>query len=521
MPAIKNKTSILALLLALSAAPAAAGVVAVYHTSDVHGWYFARPAAWDNDNPKRLIGGFAAFAAHLKKETTPYILLDSGDMFQGTPEGIFTKGQASAVLMNQLGYAAAAPGNHDFDYGESALRALAAEANFPVLAANIYLKIGEDMRPEYLKPYTVIEKAGRKIAVLGLAGKHTATSTRPENVKHLDFRDEAATAAKLIPELKAQGPDAVIVLAHWGLDEAISLKRIDISTWTFAPDTAGTLQVARAVPGIDLILGGHDHTALINGYRDPVSGTWFGESGYGLSYVTRAELDFDDETGKLRGVKVDSVPLWTDVTGEDAAVKATVAGFAASVEAAMGQVIGRAGGDLKFSPEGLDSSIGNLLCDLTREAAGTDMAFHNTKAIRAEIKKGKVKLRHLYQAFPFDNNIITMRLSGAQIMRLIADNVAGGNSYIQVSGLEVAFRPGPDGKAAGIRLTREGKEIKADDVFTVATNDYLAFGGNGGDAFAGGTDIKNTMLPVRDLMEHAFKKGKVKPPKTGRISRIK
>lgn len=521
MPAIKNKTSILALLLAVCAAPAAAGVVAVYHTSDVHGWYSARPAAWDNDNPKRLIGGFAAFAAHLQKETTPYILLDSGDMFQGTPEGIFTKGLASAVLMNQLGYAGAAPGNHDFDYGEPALRAVAAEARFPILAANIYLKIGEDMRPEYLKPYTVIEKAGRKIAVLGLAGKHTATSTRPENVKHLDFRDEAATTARLLPELKAQGPDAVIVLAHWGLDEAISLKRIDVSTWTFAPDTPGTLQVARAAPGIDLILGGHDHTALINGYRDPVSGTWFGESGYGLSYVTRAELDFDDATGKLRGVKVDSVPLWTDVTGEDAAVKATVAGFAASVEAAMGRVVGKAAGDLNFSAKGLDSAIGNLLCDLTRDAAGTDMAFHNTKAIRSEIKKGEVKLRHLYQSFPFDNNIITMRLTGAQLRQLVSDNIVNGYAFIQVSGLEVEFTPGADRKPAHIRLLRKGKEIKPGDEFTVATNDYLAFGGNGGDAFQGGRDVKNTMLPIRDLMEQAFAKGKVKPPKTGRIKILK
>jgi 5'-nucleotidase len=515
-----KKLFLLITLLALAAARAQAAAVAVYHTSDVHGWYSPRPALWDKDNSTRTIGGFAALSAHLKAQTTPYILLDSGDTFQGTPEGILTKGLASAALMNQLGYAAMVPGNHDYDYSETSLRAMAAAADFPMLASNIYLKIDEDMRPEYLKPYVLLEKAGRKIAVLGLAGKHTATSTRPENVKHLDFRDEAAEAAKMVPLIKAQSPDAVIALAHWGLDEALSIKRLDISTWTFSPDTPGTLQVARRAPGIDLLLGGHNHMAMLKGYKDPVSGTWFGESGYGLSYVTRALLDFDDATGRLRDISVEIVPLWTDVTGEDPAVIKTVAGFNAQVEESMGRVVGRAAGDLDFSPDGLDSPIGNLLCDLTREASGADLAFHNTKAIRAEIKKGEVKVRHLYQAFPFDNNIITMRLTGAQIMRLIADNIAAGNAYIQVSGLEVALRLGPDGKAAGIRLTRKGKEIKGDDVFTVATNDYLAFGGNGGDAFAGGKDIKNTMLPVRDLMEKAFAKGPLKPPATGRIKRI-
>jgi 5'-nucleotidase/UDP-sugar diphosphatase len=516
-----KKTLLPVLLLLALTAQARAAAIAVYHTSDAHGWYMARPAAWDNANSKRLIGGFAALSAHLKQETTPYILLDSGDMFQGTPEGIFTKGLASAILMNQLGYSAAVPGNHDYDYTEASLRALAAKAGFPLLAANIFLKDSPETRPDYLMPYTIVEKAGKKIAVLGLAGKHTATSTRPENVKHLDFRDEAAAAAATLPEIKALQPDAVIALAHLGIDEIISVKIIDITTYTFTPQMASTLDVARAAPGIDLVLGGHDHTAILKGYKDPVSGVWFGESGYGLSYVTRALLDFDDATSELRDITVEIVPLWVDVTGQDPAVLKTVAGFTAGVEGAMGRVVGKAKGDLNFSPAGLDSAIGNLLCDLTVKAAGTDMAFHNTKAIRAEIKKGDVKLRDLYQAFPFDNDIITMRLSGAQIMRLVADNVIAGNMYMQVSGLEVAYKLGPDGKAAGIRLTRNGKAIKGDDEFTVATNDYLAFGGNGGDVFAGGRDIKDTMIPVRDLMLKAFEKGPVKPPKTGRVKRIR
>ncbi|MBI4351942.1 MAG: bifunctional metallophosphatase/5'-nucleotidase [Elusimicrobia bacterium] len=515
-----KRTLCLLALLALSGLDAAAGVLAVYHTSDVHGWYFSRPALWDDQYPSRAIGGFPAFAALLAKETTPYILLDSGDMFQGTPEGILTKGRASIVLMNQLGYAAAAPGNHDYDYGEDRLAVMASSAAFPILAANVYLKDG-GARPAYLRPYTIIEKAGKKIAILGLAGKHTATSTRPANVKHLDFRDEAEEAARLLPEILAQVPDAVIALTHLGLEESMSLKRLDISTWTFAGTPPGTLRIVRGAPGINALFGGHNHVALLKGYLDPVSGAWLGESGYGLSYVTRAELAFDDVTGRLKGVTGGIVPLWVDRTGEDAAVLKTVAGFSADVEREMGAVVGSAGNDLDFSPDWLDSPIGNLVCDLTREAAGTELAFHNTRAIRAEIKKGKVKLRDLYQALPFDNNIITMRLDGAQLKRLMADNLLDGSVLMQVSGLEVEFRDGPGGAPADIRLLRGGAEIKPGEEFTVATNDYLAFGGNGGGAFAGGREIKNTMIQMRDLVRKAFETGPVKAPPAGRIRRLK
>lgn len=151
-----KKIFITLVLLAFSGLRAGAAIVAVYHTSDAHGWYSARPAQWDKENSTRSIGGFAALSALLKKETTPYILLDSGDMFQGTPEGILTKGMASIALMNQLGYAAGVPGNHDFDYGESNLKVLVAGAAFPFLGANVYGKAAGS-RVDYLNLKVSVE----------------------------------------------------------------------------------------------------------------------------------------------------------------------------------------------------------------------------------------------------------------------------------------------------------------------------------------------------------------------------
>jgi len=513
---MKRFAAFLAILLL--AGRAAALTIDVYHTSDVHGWYSARPALWDKENSTRTIGGFAALAELAHNDPNPHILLDSGDMWQGTPEGILTKGLASIALMNQLGYAAAVPGNHDYDYGEPPLLAMVSSAAFPMLGANVYYK-GTDSNTAYLKPYTIINKAGKKIAVLGFMNKHTSTLTFPPYVRHLEFRDEAAEAAKWMPEIRALKPDAVIIIAHEGLSDDYSTKRLDVSSLTFTDPGWGALHLARAASA-DLVLGGHNHAAFTKGYRDPVSGTWFGESGYGLSYVTRAALNFNDKTGKLSGITVENLPLWIDATGEDPAVLKTVAGFNADVERAMGRVIGEAAGDLSFSPEGLDSPIGNWGCDVTREVTGAQLAFQNTKGIRAEIKAGQVRLRDVYQAVPFDNTIVTMRLTGAQLKRMLAENIWNGRSLMQVSGLEVEFKPSA-GHPSELRLLREGREIGPEEEFSVATNSYLAGGGDGGSVFSEGRDIRDTTLQVRDTLIKAFAAGPVAAPAAGRIKRLK
>jgi len=110
---MKKVSAMLSGLFLFFAVQVSAKTITIYHTTDVHGWYSARPARWNKDNPVRAIGGFPALAALLKKETNPYILLDGGDMFQGTPEGALTKGMASVTLMNQLGYGAVVVGNPD------------------------------------------------------------------------------------------------------------------------------------------------------------------------------------------------------------------------------------------------------------------------------------------------------------------------------------------------------------------------------------------------------------------------
>ena len=491
----------------------------VYHTSDVHGWYFSRPAKWDKENSTRTIGGFAALSSFVKADKNPQILLDSGDTFQGTPEGTLTRGQATVTMMNQLGYAASAVGNHDYDYTEANFAAMASSSTFPWLGANVYVR-ATGAEPAYLKPYTVVTVAGKKIAILGLAGTHTATSTLPANVKHLEFRDETAEAAAWAKRIReTERPDALLVLAHDGFGFNTAGK-VDISTLTYGePAPYSTLSIERAA-GADVVMGGHNHFGMEKGWRDPRTGGLLAESYYGLTHVSRIALNFDDKTGKLASSSDELVPLWTDRTGEDASVLAALKPFSALVDKEMGTVIGRSDFDLGVSTRGLDSEIGNWFADAMRRQSGADVALQNTAGIRSDLKKGDVRIRDIFQVMPFENTLVKLTMTGDQLRRLLADNLRGGFSKLQVSGLRVTFRKTDKGVEV-LKLERNGAEVRPDEKLTVATNNYLTTGGTGGQVFGEAEKSEDTMRPIRDLLLKDIKENPVKAlPESGRLVRL-
>jgi 2',3'-cyclic-nucleotide 2'-phosphodiesterase/3'-nucleotidase len=511
------KKLITAVLLALPVC-ASALTIDVYHTSDVHGWYTARPAKWDKQNSTRTVGGFPALSALVKADKNPHILLDSGDTFQGTPEGNLTRGMATVTLMNQLGYSAADVGNHDYDYGEANLRAMVAASSFTWVGGNAYLKANGE-RLDYLKPYTIVNVAGKRIAVIGILGRHTATSTLPEHVKHIDFRSEPAEAAKLTEEVSKLNPDAIIILAHIGLGDGLGGQKVDVSTWTFTDEQAayGTLAVARAAKGANVVLGGHNHTGLLKGYYDKQSGVLLGESYWMLTDVTRVSMDFDDATGKFKGAAAELVPLWTDTTGEDQAAKDAIKTFTASVDKEMSQVIGMTDVDLLTSTDTPDSPIGNWGSDAIRRQTGADAVIQNTAGLRSVIRKGQITMRDVYQVMPFENTLVKLTLTGEQLGRLFADNLHGGRSALQVSGITVSMTTSPQG-AKQITVMHDGKVVGPADKIAVVTNNYLAFGGTGGKVFSEASDVKDTMQPIREVLIKDIKENPVKAlPEGGRI----
>ena len=494
----------------------------IYHTSDVHGMYSSREAKWDKTNPTRKIGGYAALFSLVKKDTNPYILLDSGDLFQGTPEGNITKGEASIKFMNMLGYSGVVVGNHDYDFGEDNLKKLVSlsRLNFYFLGANVYYE--KDSKPvQYLIPWFIKKIAGKRIAILGLAGVHTKTSTLPLNVKHLKFEDEATEAEKYVKKIQGTTKtDAIIILAHIGIDGDLSQKIVDISTYTYKnPSKHSTISVARTAKNATVVLGGHNHTGLSNGWIDPKTNTLICESYWGLTHVSKITLEFDDKTGKIKNKSCKLIPLWVDETGEDSDVLKLTEEISSETAKKMDIVIGTATDNLNFESNSFDNAIGNFVTDVTMWKANADMAFQNAGGIRNVINQGDIKLRDVYEVMPFENTIVKLKMKKDQIYELIKDNLRPDRTSMYISGIKVKYKV-VDNKISDIIIEKDGKELDNEKEYIVATNNYLVSGGSGGRAFTkvNPQNTDDTMILVRDaIIDYIREKKEIKAPDTQRF----
>lgn len=498
-----------------------AKVIVLYHTNDIHGQMGAREAFWHAENPKRLIGGFAVLANVVRREPHPHLLLDAGDIYQGTPEGGRSRGEWTLELMNAVGYDALTLGNHEFDHGEPNAWRLVRLAKFPVLGANIQRKkTGKPIG--HLKPYAVLQVGGFRVGVLGLTLKTTPTATLPQNVRDLAFLDEVETAKRVMEELRPKA-DIVIALTHIGFSEFLT------STPTVHPGAPGArtliaqtklrgdLALAREVEGLTAILGGHTHTGLREPYVEPAHGTLILQNYNNLSTVGRLELDLDDRTRKVRSAKGTVVDLWVDEHGQDPEIQKKVQRYQGAVARAMDVVVGESLEELPRSDSG-ETRLGSWVCDVMCEKASSQVCIYNNTGIRASLPQGPVTKRHLYQLIPFDNTVVTMEMTGDQLVAVLERGIyPDGRLGIQVSGLNFTYDPdGPPSKKV-VEVVVGGGRLDPKKRYAVATNSFLAAGGSGFAMFKEAQNIEDTGYLVRDLLtEKVSKAGPLKAPELGR-----
>ena len=214
----------------------------IMHTNDTHSQI--DPYSYKEDVN---MGGALRREAAIRevRAENPYtLLLDAGDFSQGTPYFNFFKGYMEVHLMNAMGYDAATLGNHEFDNGCSALAARVKTANFPVLCAN-YVFANKKLA-KVIKPYTIIERGGYKIGIFGL-GVNLDGYVAPKVSREVTYLDPVETARKMVALLKAQNCDLIVCLSHVGVDK--NIKDNDY-------------EIARQVPEIDVIVGGHSHEEI-------------------------------------------------------------------------------------------------------------------------------------------------------------------------------------------------------------------------------------------------------------------
>jgi 2',3'-cyclic-nucleotide 2'-phosphodiesterase (5'-nucleotidase family) len=433
----------------------------VLYFNDLHGHL----VPFTRQGDSTAVGGAARMASLIRRVRRendslgrPTLLLNGGDVFQGTPLSSVFKGQPDFEFMNMVGVDAMVLGNHEFDFGLEVLERRLNEARFPILAANVRRK---GAGTAFVRPYVLRTLSnGVRVAMLGLLTDDTPETTDPINVAPLEFVDPSLTAARYVPALE-DSADLILCLSHSGV-------RTD-------------RELADEFEDIDVIVGGHDQILIQRPLEeDDVLITQ--AEGYGL-YLGRLDLQVHEDEVELFG---DTLYPITDDLPDDPQVAAMVDSYTRRLDAELGRTIG----ELATTLEGersivrkLPSNFGTLLATLMMERTGADLAVINAGSIRAPIPAGPVSLGDIIQALPFRNHLMTVQLPEAEIERMLAFSLeqrkhTDSGGFLQSAGITYEMT---DGGPAAIRIGTE--LLDPLKVYTVAITDFLYHGGDGYDVF--------------------------------------
>ncbi len=466
--------------------------ITILHTNDHHGRF------WRNSDGEY---GMAArknvieqIRADVRKNGGYSLLLDGGDVNTGVPESDMQDAEPDFKGMNLLGYDAMAVGNHEFDKSPEVLAKQRQWINFPMLSANIY-KDGKRL----FEPYRIFKLGDVRVAVMGLTTDDTKKLTNPENTKGIEFRKPAREAAKLVPQLRKQA-DVVIATTHMGHYD-------DGNHGVNAP---GDVEMARAVKGLDLIVGGHSQnpvcmkaenvrdTAYVPGTDcapDRQNGAWIVQAHEWGKYVGRADFEF--RNGEFKLVKYQLIPVnlkktvkgadgkeqkvyYTQQVHEHSEVLNFLKPYQEKGQEALSVEIGATEGKLvgdRNQVRSQPTSMGILIASAMKEKAQADFAIMNSGGVRDSIAAGKITYKDVLKVQPFGNTLVYVDMNGKEALELLrtaAKMSPGSGAFPQFAGVKLVIEGG-DVKQAQIG----GKDIDPAKTYRVALNNFTAAGGDG------------------------------------------
>ncbi|SMC80367.1 bifunctional metallophosphatase/5'-nucleotidase [Sporomusa malonica] len=421
------------------------------------------------------------------------LLFSAGDMFQGSLDSNLLRGKSVVDVMNYAGFDAMTLGNHEFDWGIDILKQRIAQSKFPYVCANILDK--SSGKPiEYVKPYTILKRNGVNIGVIGIATPETAFKTNPKIIANYTFADPAKTVNSLVPKLKQQGADVIVVLTHLAsfMDE-----RGNIS------GEAATLAI-QAV-GVDAIVSGHSHQ-LVSGKVGSVPVV---QAGYNGRAVGKIELFYNKVSHKVEStnVSVDKLPVSGLLADRDTQVMLEES--QRELETVKNVIVGHAAHALSHDRYELSETLlGQFITDNMRQATEADIAFQNTGGLRTGISAGTVTMGNLYEVLPFDNTLCTVAMTGKEILKVLEYGLMNDKvGMIQYSGIKVSY-DAAKGRVIAVTLA-DGTQLDLEKTYKVVTNDFMAAGGDGFTMFQNGQNLHDTCIPVRDIVADAIRNQKV------------
>ncbi len=485
----------------------------ILHTNDIHGHVLPTKGS---EEPTGLVALGRAIRQERDRALAAgeaVLLMDAGDIYQGTPEGNLTQGEIVVTWMNHLRYDVMTVGNHEFDYGVKVPKRLASLAHFPILGANVqdettglipeWLGAGETQPDRaslrgavYLRTFRT-QHAEATVAVIGVTTSLMKDMTVKGRTEGLVFPSEVSTVETILAQLPPV--DLIVLLTHCGLstDE----------------------ELARKLQGrVHVIVGGHSHNRLDKGQQE--GNVLIAQAGCNSQRLGRVTVTLEPPraSGANAGrpkvtASAELLPVGDDIHAQFKTYLRTVeekVGLPPGGLERAGTPVGHLEEDLNRVMEYESSTIGNLLTDLMREDSSsdvpTDVAFQNKTGIRANMKAGPVSWRDVYQVSPFGNTVVTMLLKGSDLLALVEHMLEAPYRLLELSGAEFVCDPAkPEGERV-MEMTVGGKPLDPSKHYKVATNNFLSTGGDGHEAFTRGIHVSDTQVMLRDLVLDFFKR---------------
>jgi len=473
----------------------------ILHTNDLHGQVLPRPAFRAGVPNPPLAGGLVRIGGYVNQvrreaaaTSAELLVLDAGDWSQGTPEGAFHQGRDFLNALALVGYDAMCVGNHEFDHGVDVLEESLSSVALPAVIANVRRADGTPVPG--LPSHRVFNRGGMRIAVIGLISADTPRITHP-SAREWQFAEPAAVLSEVRAQLAAEA-DWVLPLTHLGVN--------------------GDRELARSHPDLDLIVGGHSHTLLPTGLVE--GSTRIVQAGSKASAIGRVDVWFDVVEKRVVKLEARVVNLFREPQAEDQnhELRAECQAMLERGSEALDATIGSLAAPMLRADRRLTSSpAGNLICDAMRSATGAHVAIQNRGGIRADLYAGVVTRRDLFNVLPFSNHLVVLHLSGRELEACVRRAVEGaGRRGPEVSGMSLTLRR--DGRNFQLAaITIDGRPLDPDGEYELATNSFLATGGDGYEELVGAERGDQPVTLLREVVGAVFAGGEpVTPPTENR-----
>ncbi|MCH5185694.1 MAG: bifunctional metallophosphatase/5'-nucleotidase [Oscillospiraceae bacterium] len=458
--------------------------IVILHTNDMHGSVVGSSSVIGLDRVAAL------------KKLEGAILADGGDATQGVAIASQSKGADVITIMNAAGYDVMAAGNHEFDYGLERFAELRKQAEFPIISANTYsgdaLLCADNDSKDRNGANVMIEKDGIKVGIFALTTRNTVTSTKPENLAGIEFKDEIETAKEQTAALEKDGADVIIAITHMGVMKDVAC-------------TSEELAEAMADTGLDAIIDGHSHTVV----NERIGNITIVQTGTGGLNVGRMAIDIEDGSVSINETML-SRTFFNNITPDADAAK-IINDVSADLNKNLKTEIGENkntlwGGSLRgviAEARVGETNFGSLISDAMIAEAKKIIpdeykelpivAIENGGGFRASVPNGKMTVGHIIDALPFANTVRIKQITPAILYNALekytfsvtAQDAETGfltsgynGAFPQVGGMKFTYDPNKpiNEKIVSVSLISDGTVLDRNDNNTkliFVSNDYV------------------------------------------------